>query len=508
MIRHESLLDRLHQLGLKGIWWRLKHSAYSDLKERVKWLGQLSEPFPVGQGSKQGAYPSPEDYVSHLCTLLFMTSKSNLGFHIGSINASTPTCADDMVMMANSIYQLQALLLLVSAFANEEHYVIHPQKSVILPFNIPSKTQLDHIMKEKPWMTNNKAITVEEEATHLGIRRNIHCPQAAVEDRTSSARKTFYSMMGSGLHGLNGLPVKTSTRLYNAYVIPRALYGLEAIRSTDTALDKLVKFHRYALRCMLGLPRWTAIPALHILSGLPPIEHMLDIRTLNFIHSLLTTDHVRDIVLRQYVMKTNKSSSLIIKFKEKLHKYQLPSITDLFINPPTKILWKRTVKQAVHKETSRYIEELAEDKSSLLYLNPQFFNSPHPSVLHVRNCRQVTRANVKIQLLSGTFPLYQTKHRMKKVPDDICPLCNLAPEDQKHFIEDCSALEPTRNIYKARLHALFAYNIEPFHAAYILDSRCLMEDHPQVDEVAMEMVSRDLLFALSNKRSSLIDSIT
>ncbi len=500
VIRHESLLDRLYQLGLKGSWWRLKMSAYSNLKERVKWLNVLSEPFSIKQGSKQGAYPSPEDYISHLCALLFMCTNSGLGFHIGSINTSTLTCADDMVIMATSPYQLQALLLLISAFANEEHYVIHPQKSVILPYNVPSKAQLEYIMEAEPWSTNNTPIPVENETVHLGIRRNIHCPHAAIEDRVSTARKTFYSMMGSGLHGLNGLPVKTSMRIYNAYIIPRALYGLEALRIPDTAINKLEKFHRYALRSLLGLPKWTAIPALYILSGQLPIQYQIDLKTLNFIHSLITTDHVRDIVLRQYVTKTDKSNSLVIIFKEKLQKYHLPSITDLFVSAPSKSSWKSMTKQAVLREASQHIQQSAEEKSTLTFLNKQFQRSPHPSTLHVRNSRQVTRANVKLQLLTSTFPLYQARFRMKKRTDETCPLCQLAPEDTKHFIELCPALEPTRARYKAALQRLF--NHSTICTEYLLDSRNLVKFYPNADIKKIEEVTRDLLFALSVKRSA------
>ena len=506
VIRHESLLDRLYQLGLKGTWWRLKYSAYTELKERVKWLGQMSEAYDIFQGSKQGAYPSPEDYISHLCPALFMATKSELGLHIGTTNTSTPTCADDMVFMTTSPYQLQALLLLISTFANEEHYIIHPEKSIIIPYNMPSKAQLENIMATKPWTSNSNNIPVEEEVVHLGVRRNIHNPHAVIDDRTSTARKTLYSMMGSGLHGLNGLPVKTSVKLYNAYVVPRALYGLEAVRTTDSALDKLIKFHRYALRSILGLPKWTAVPALYILSGQIPIEFQLDAKILKFIHNLLTTDYIRDMVLRQYVVKCNKSNSLIIKFKEKLSKYQLPSITDIFVDPPTKNSWKQSVKQAVHREASRYIRELGEEKSTLKYLNKTFYNTPHPAALHVNNCRQVTRANVKLQLLSGTFPFKQARFKMRKSENDTCPLCEMAPEDTSHFIEDCPEMNSVRLQYKARINALLPHSTQMSTSVHLLDSRSLKAEYPQIDVEEIEAVTRDLMFAMSCKRSALIDN--
>ena len=183
-----------------------------------------------------------------------------------------------------------------------------------------------------------------QEMTHLRIRRNSDKPYIVVEDRVSSGRKTFYSLMGSGLHGLNGLPVKTSLRIYNSYVIPRCLYGLESVKITDTAKSKLTTLHRYCLRCILGLPKWTAIPALHILSGQLPIEFTMDIRCLTFIRSLMSIEPTKDIILRQYVVKPPSSNSLIINLKQKLQEYHLRSILELYEDIPDKQTWKKEVK--------------------------------------------------------------------------------------------------------------------------------------------------------------------
>ncbi len=64
-----------------------------------------------------------------------MTSASPHSLAIGTTNISSPTVADDMVLMAKTPLQLQTLLNLATLYANEEHYVIHPQKTVVVPHN-------------------------------------------------------------------------------------------------------------------------------------------------------------------------------------------------------------------------------------------------------------------------------------------------------------------------------------------------------------------------------------
>jgi hypothetical protein len=46
---------------------------------------------------------------------------------------------------------------------------------------------------------------------------------------------------GTGLHGTNGLPRTTCIKLFNTYVLPRLLYGLERIENTNKELHKNIK---------------------------------------------------------------------------------------------------------------------------------------------------------------------------------------------------------------------------------------------------------------------------
>ena len=91
-----------------------------------------------------------------------------------------------------------------------------------------SKAELEHLTETRPVQINRKGVPIKKEMTHLGITRNNTQPNANIEDRISCARKTFYALMGSGLHGLNGLPVSVYMHLYRTFILTRALYGLEA----------------------------------------------------------------------------------------------------------------------------------------------------------------------------------------------------------------------------------------------------------------------------------------
>ena len=100
VIRHESLLERLYQFGLSGAWWRLKDSAYTDLRECITWNGELSESFPIkvsfaspSKSALNKVHTKVLNTMSHThrhCSP-WPPNNSSLGFSTGNIVLTCPT---------------------------------------------------------------------------------------------------------------------------------------------------------------------------------------------------------------------------------------------------------------------------------------------------------------------------------------------------------------------------------------------------------------------------------
>ena len=334
VVRHESLLDKLYDKGMTATWWKLKDASYKQLTTRVVWDCRLSNPIKMQQGNCQGGLLSPDDYITYLDDNLQIQDATSLGFHIGDIGFVSPTCADDMLILARSMFELQVLLYLVVNYANEEHYVIHPEKSVILPFNIQSEQQLQHLVDTTPWEINSSKLPVKKDLVHVGIERNLASIDPTIDTRISYGRQTLYGLFGSGMHGTNGLPVSTSLHLYQIYIIPRVIYGLEALVLKKTHLYNLEILQRSIIKSLLGVPKRTAIPALYIITGLHPMEMQVDRKQLIFLLSLISQDgRLRDLVHRQYVMKKSNSKSWVAQIKKTLARFSLPTVHKLCLRP-------------------------------------------------------------------------------------------------------------------------------------------------------------------------------
>ena len=97
--------------------------------------------------------------------------------------------------------------------------------------------------------------------------------------------------MPAGLHGTNGVGTKYATMIYNSYVLPRLLYGLEALSLSKKEVQDIGAFHLRMLKNIQGLPVRTATVAVYLLTGSLPVEGLLDLKKLSLIGILARTNN-------------------------------------------------------------------------------------------------------------------------------------------------------------------------------------------------------------------------
>ena len=90
--------------------------------------------------------------------------------------------------------------------------------------------------------------------THLGVSRNLKSSNAdVVSSRIATAAKASYALMPSDLHGENGISPHASRRLVLAYILPRLIYGLEALVINKSELGNLDRAYTRLLKSLLAL---------------------------------------------------------------------------------------------------------------------------------------------------------------------------------------------------------------------------------------------------------------
>ena len=292
---------------------------------RVKWLNELSDSFPITQGVRHGGILSPFLYKTFLLPFFFYINtclvelkQHKLGLCRGNIYCGCPTCANDLAMLSDCENELQLIANVIKRHSKQDRVTIHPDKSnaVLLHQN----KSIDK--KSFSLELDIKSIPLSSSTTHLGnLRSETRENSINIDDRLSLARRTLYTLINTGVHGSNGLNPEVSFKIYQCYVIPRLLFGLEVLPLTVTQMNILSKFHIDNLRRFQSLPTRTTTSAVYLLLGALPIEaeYIKDRLLYNLITS--TNETIQELTKRQKAVNLDNGQSFYSRAQDILAQY-------------------------------------------------------------------------------------------------------------------------------------------------------------------------------------------
>ena len=224
VVNHTILLDKLYETGIHPALWTIVKDLYSGLTSKVKWLGELSSQFRIHQGVRQGGIVSTFFYKTYINPCLMELKEHKIGLMIGTTYCGWPACADDIALLSECENELQIMTNKVKRHAKQDRVTIHPDKSNAVLLNKPRS----YSKKSFSFELSEKTITLSTDTTHLGILRSENNENIInIEERLKLARRTPYALISTGVHGSNGLNQCVSYKIYQCYVVPRRLFGLE-----------------------------------------------------------------------------------------------------------------------------------------------------------------------------------------------------------------------------------------------------------------------------------------
>ena len=442
MVSHTILKSKLLQTGVNSRIWEIIDDLYIDSTETVKINGQLSRPYDVLQGVKQGNVTSPPSYKVYISQLLEQLQQSDIGLSIGCIYIGTPSCADDILLLSRCPYELQSMLTINESYSIRNKYEIHADpdplisKSCVTPLFLPGV----HRSTENNWQIYGTQLPCTDGFGHLGLEWQQGKLAPDIQANIKKARQTAYSMLKPGMHGSNGLDASASFKIIQIYVLPVLLYGLEATILTTSQIEPLEDFYRKLLRRVQSLPESCAKEAVYLLIGATPV---------------LTLIHQRALCLFGNIARMNSDEPLHRLATRQLGLSVKPSwfnyisdICDVYGLSAATILDMKAGKDELKGFIKTITISKAQTELSLGLLqkstlkNMIVASTVHPQMHHMwcalQGCPHlVPQAEHKARLLVGRGPLNGTRWRQKAGRDTQCPLC-------KHDLLHCGPLETTR----------------------------------------------------------------
>ncbi len=452
-----------------------------------------------------------------------MLSSSGLGGHIGTTKLQSPTCADDIALAAQDRVETQSMIDVVHKYSQREHYEIQARKSAVLIINSPHPHHPDN------FYMGDSLIPVVQSGEHLGITRDsTGGPGIQLQVNMKKARSAAYSLMGAGMHGKNGLPQSTCIHLYRIHVLPVLTYGLGIFNLEEKDLKPIEHFQRTMLKQIMSLADNVADPAVHVLSGVPPVEFEVHRQALGYLGSIARKSLSAEYAMakRQLILKTTDSKSWFNFIKSVCIKYDLPLPNEVLHNQPTKQRWKSQVKEAMTRYwESRLIRE-ASLYPSLRYINLQQFTlgKPHTIIRYNTTYRgDIIKCKIKLLLATGTYLLQAQRSRFNQFEvDSTCLLCKKEPENREHFLSSCEALAGHRSIYADQIQEILVDNFGPQFTRNIMNSSeeftqlimdCTSEHFtsafPFTRDVSrkIELITQKLVYTLHLTRRSMLTLI-
>jgi len=74
---------------------------------------------------------------------LYSVTESGIGSHLGTISVAAPTCADDILILANSECELQSIMDIIYHHTQRDLVKINPHKSDLICYNTSSERKVN-----------------------------------------------------------------------------------------------------------------------------------------------------------------------------------------------------------------------------------------------------------------------------------------------------------------------------------------------------------------------------
>ena len=158
---HNGLFVTLYDLGMRSKLLGIIIDLHTNMKSCVLYKGHKSIYFHILQGSRQGGVLSPFMFSCYNDDLLEQLTKCNVGFKTLTMNVSSPTVADYMVLLALYVAGLLCLLCICYAYSCKWRYEYPALKSSVIVYN---ETKCDYMKSKRVWRFGNDIIKENEKS--------------------------------------------------------------------------------------------------------------------------------------------------------------------------------------------------------------------------------------------------------------------------------------------------------------------------------------------------------
>ena len=360
-------------------------------------------------GVEQGGIPSGEEFQLLSNYELDALNSSGLGFDMGCGPLGGIGAADDEVVLSDNPYSLQCLLNLAQKFCNDNCMKLVSSKTHLLLFAPKNWNDVKCWKLSNPVQLDHCFLPFSSQAEHVGVVRSSNGSNLpAITSRISAHTKSIFRLLecgGARSHRGNPAASLAVERLYSA---PTLYSGLAVLVLSKSELKVLTQHQKVVLQQLQKLYSRTPRAVVHFLSGSIPAPGLLAMKKLSLL-GMIARLGPSNILYRQALFSLHHlvKSSWFYEVRELCALYSLPDPLLILLNPPSKTVWKNSVKEHVIAFWHHKLSVEVESRPSLCFLRPHFLplnGQPHMLWLSCESSRTAVRAaTVVARLLLGRY---------------------------------------------------------------------------------------------------------
>ena len=294
-VEYVKLFKLLVRRGISPIVIRLLLNMYTRQKVSVVWNNTITEPFECKNGVKQGGVLSPILFGIYIDEMLIKLKNSGLGCHIGHVFMGALAYADDLVLMAPTMYGLKKLLEISHDFAKEYNIIFNPKKSKWMSYALNDSGASVYL--------DGKPVDHVDHFVHLGCLIGPNSFRKSLERHINK----FYSEVNLLMAQFGKAFASSRHKLFKSYCM--SCYGSQLWDFSSNEVDKFFVAWRKAIRFLWKLPRKTHCSLLPLISCDPPIEFQLHRRFFKYIHKVINSDNSVVKMYGKLILEGSRSST-------------------------------------------------------------------------------------------------------------------------------------------------------------------------------------------------------
>ena len=296
-VPRDVLFKKLWGAGIRGKMYRVIKDLYTNNRATIKIGEYVSKSFEIKSGVMQGSKLGPILFNIFINDLLEKLHNSGLGVPMDSITVTALGFADDIILIADKPWKLQALIDICEKWSRQNKVQFNSDKCKVLALNVGLQGQVFHLM--------GKLLKLVQQAKYLGVilsrSRQTTLYSNHIARVLEKAETRANAIRHLGFHS-DGLRPATSIRMYKTLVRPTLEYAAQVlsykhyyftVRKSVSVIEppemikKLERFQNRTLKKLVSSPKNTPPAVVRVLTGTMPIAARIDILKLRYFWKLM-----------------------------------------------------------------------------------------------------------------------------------------------------------------------------------------------------------------------------